>query len=117
MSRSALLLILAAALCSTIGNMLLKASSINAPADAPFYAKFLSLYFAAAILFYVINLGFFSRALDQAPVSVGYPILAASGFALLAIAASLVYGEHFGRWQIAGLTLIVAGIFALAQGR
>ena len=116
MVRSALLLVLAAALCSTIGNMLLKASSAASP-GAPFYAKLVSPFFIGAVLFYVINLGFFSRALDQMPVSIGYPILAASGFAMLAVAASLIYGEYFGRWQIGGLVLIIAGIFALAQGR
>jgi len=115
--RSALLFVLIAALCSTVGNMLLKASSMHVSAGSPFYAKLLSPFFVGAVLFYVINLGFFSRALDQMPVSVGYPILAASGFAMLAVAAALFYGENFGRWQVGGLAMVVLGIFALAQGK
>jgi len=117
MSKSTLILVLLAALCSTVGNILLKASSMYVPAGAPFYAKFFSLFFIGAVVFYVMNLGFFSRALDSMPVSVGYPILATSGFAMLAVTAGLLYGEQFGRMQIFGLVLVIAGIFALAQGK
>lgn len=115
MTRFALVLILLAGLNSTIGNMLLKKSRLAAAADIPWYEHYLSIYFVGALVFYVINLGLFSKALDSVPVSIGYPVLAASGFAMLAIAASLIFGERFGVWQIVGLALVTTGIFALAQ--
>jgi multidrug transporter EmrE-like cation transporter len=112
--RPAILLILLAGLNSTIGNLLLKQSRLVASPDAIWYTKFLSPYFAGAILFYVVNLGLFAKALDRIPVSVGYPILAASGFAMLAITSGIVFGERFGIWQAAGLALVIAGIACLA---
>jgi small multidrug resistance pump len=117
MPASALLLILFAAANSTVGNLLLKQSRLAAAASLPWYEKFFSLYFVGAVLFYVANLACFARALDQVPVSTGYPILAASSFAILALAAGALFGERVGPWQIFGLLLVALGIFALAQGR
>lgn len=113
--RFAILLVLLAGLNSTIGNLLLKQSRLAVPANLPWYGKFFSIYFIGAIAFYVINVGLFASAIDQLPVSVGYPILAASGFAMLAVASNLIFGERFGAWQIGGLVLVMAGIFCLAQ--
>jgi multidrug transporter EmrE-like cation transporter len=115
MPSSALILIFFAAVNSTIGNMLLKQSRLAV--GLPWYEKFFSLYFMGAVLFYVANLACFAKALDQVSVSVGYPILAAGSFAMLAIAAGLLFGERVGPWQIFGLLLVAGGILALAQGR
>jgi multidrug transporter EmrE-like cation transporter len=117
MPGSALLLIFLAAVNSTIGNMLLKQSRLAVPAGMIWYEKFFSIYFIGAVLAYVANLACFAKALDQVPVSVGYPILAAGSFAMLAIAAAMLFGERVGAWQIFGLLLVGGGIFALAQGR
>ena len=117
MPGSALILIVLAGVNSTIGNMLLKQSRVAVPADAHWYGKFLSVYFLGAVLAYVFNLACFAKALDQVPVSVGYPILAAGSFALLSVAAGIFFGERFGPWQFGGLIFVALGIFALAQGR
>lgn len=115
--RFAIALVLLAGLNSTIGNLLLKQSRLVTGPDATWYGKFLSLYFIGAIAFYVVNVALFAKALDAIPVSVGYPVLAASGFAMLTIAAGLLFGERFGGWQVLGLVLVVAGIVSLAQGK
>ena len=117
MPYSALVLIFFAGVNSTLGNMLLKQSRLAAAVNTPWYDKFLSLYFIGAVLAYVVNLACFAKALDQVPVSVGYPILAAGSFALLSVAASILFGERFGPWQFGGLIFVAVGIFALAQGR
>jgi multidrug transporter EmrE-like cation transporter len=101
---------------SCLGNLLLKYSRLVAVADVPEWQKLLSPWFAGGILFYVINVVLFAKALDHIPVSIGYPILAASGFALLAVASRLLFGEHFGMSQVAGAFLVVAGIICLAYG-
>jgi multidrug transporter EmrE-like cation transporter len=117
MPSSALILIFFAAMNSTIGNMLLKQSRLAVAVGLPWYEKFFSIYFLGAVLFYVANLACFAKALDQVPVSVGYPVLAATSFALLAIAASILFAERVGPWQIFGLVMVAGGIFALAQGK
>src|ERR1700749_4181722 len=117
MPSSALVLIFLAAVNSTIGNMLLKQSRLAVAAGLPWYEKFFSIYFLGAVLFYVANLGCFAKALDQVPVSTGYPVLAAGSFAMLSISANIFFGERFGPWQYGGLILVALGIFALAQGK
>ena len=112
--RIAILLIVAAGLNSTLGNLLLKQSRI-ASVGLPWHERLVSFYFLGAIGCYVVNLMLFAKALDDIPVSVAYPMLAASGFAMLAISSALVFGERFGWWQVAGLILVVLGIFALAR--
>ena len=114
--RVAIVFVLLAGLRSTISNLLLKQSRVAVASGMRRYEKFCSLYFTAAIVFYLINLALFTMALDDIPASVGYPILAASGFAMLAIAAAIFFGERFGRWQVIGLLLVVTGISVLAQG-
>jgi multidrug transporter EmrE-like cation transporter len=117
MPTSALILIFFAGVNSTIGNMLLKQSRLAVAVSPAWYGKFLSVYFIAAVLAYVLNLACFAKALDQVPVSVGYPILAAGSFAMLSVAATIFFGERFGAWQLGGLICVAFGIFALAQGR
>jgi multidrug transporter EmrE-like cation transporter len=109
--------LLLAGVSTTIANLLLKQSRLVMVPDIPWYEKFFTLYFIGAMIFFVINLGLFTIALDEIPISVGYPILAASGFSMLAVSAAMIFGEHFGPWQITGVLLVLAGIFALAQGR
>lgn len=113
--RTSIFFVLLAALNSTIGNLMLKQSRLVVRPDTSWFEKFFSVYFIGAIVFYVINLGLFASAIDRLPVSVGYPILAASGFALLTLASNLFFGERFGAWQIAGIALVIVGIFCLAQ--
>ena len=116
--RFSIILVLLAGLSTTVANLLLKQSRVVvAVPDTPWYEKFFSLYFIGAMIFFVINLGLFTIALDDIPISVGYPILAASGFSMLVVSAAIIFGEHFGPWQIIGVLLVLAGIFALAQGR
>lgn len=115
--RVAIVFVLLAGLDSTISNLLLKQSRMAVAPGIRRYEKFCSLYFIGAIVFYLINLTLFTMALDGIPASVGYPILAASGFAMLAILAAILLGERFGRRQVIGLLLVVTAISVLAQGK
>jgi multidrug transporter EmrE-like cation transporter len=108
-----LLLIALAAASSTIGNLLLKLSRSKSSFGLPSY---LSPWLAAAICFYVLNLLLFAKALDRIPVSVGYPILATTGFAMLTITAATLLGERFSLIQGVGLALAIGGVACLARG-
>ncbi|MBT4922836.1 MAG: QacE family quaternary ammonium compound efflux SMR transporter [Rickettsiales bacterium] len=110
-----IILVLIAGINSTIGNLLLKYSRITTAEETSWMLKLLSPYFVGAIFFYVINLVIFAKALDYLPVSVGYPILASSGFALLSVASFLIFKETFGIWQISGLIAITIGMILIAH--
>jgi multidrug transporter EmrE-like cation transporter len=111
----AIILVLLAGLNSTIGNLMLKQSRISPPLFATPLGNFVSLWFVGAIFFYVVNVFLFGRALDRIPVAVGYPILAGSGFVMLAIGSAVFFGERFGFYQFAGLALVFVGIVCLAR--
>jgi multidrug transporter EmrE-like cation transporter len=109
------LLILAAGVNSMIGNVLLKQSRI-AGGNAPFVEQLLSPWFLGGLAFYGLNVVLFAKALDRLPVSAAYPVLAASGFALLAIVSAIVFGERLSPAQYAGMAVTLAGIALIARG-
>ena len=110
----AYILLVLAGVNSTLGNFLLKYSRI-VDIDAMWHDKLLSSYFIGAVSCYVVNLALFAKVLDYIPVSIGYPILASSSFAFLAISSYMLFKESFTIWQVIGLVLVIIGIFCLAK--
>jgi multidrug transporter EmrE-like cation transporter len=111
----ALILVLLAGVNSCIGNLALKHSRTLSPPDAGFVVKMLNPYFVAGLVFYGINVLLFAKALDSAPVSIAYPILASTGFALLTLTSALFLNEAVGWQQLLGLCLLVGGISLLVR--
>ncbi len=107
--------IIAAALSSTAGNVLLKISREHVSSDSTFLEQYLNLYFIFAIIFYVFNVFLFSRALDVMQVNIGYPVLAALGFTFLSIASWAFLNESMNGVQVTGIIIIVIGIFLLSS--
>lgn len=115
-----LILILAAAVNSTIGNLLLKRSregAGDATSAADLFWQLVSPWFIGACLFYFLNLVCFAKALDKMPVSIGYPLLAGLAFLILTVSSAWVFNEKIGLTQLGGLVLIVGGMSLLAAGR
>lgn len=109
------LLVLVAGVNSMIGNLLLKQSRLVAPSPS-LLDLVRSPWFLAGLAFYGLNVVVFAKALDRLPVSAAYPVLAASGFGLLAIVSTLVFGERLGLLQYVGLVVTLAGIMLIARG-
>ncbi len=116
MNKMALILVLLAGVNSCAGNLLLKASRKGLAVDATFIQKMLSPLFISGMFFYVVNVILFAKALETSDVSIAYPVLAASGFAFLTIAAYFLFNEPFTASKLAGLGLTTLGIFLLARG-
>lgn len=116
MNAVSLTSVFAAGLCSCIGSILLKWSRTSLPAGAGPADKFLSVAFIAGLAFYGINVLLFAKALDTMEVSVAYPVLAGSGFALLAVTSHYFFAEPFHLCNWIGLGLVLAGIIFLVQG-
>ncbi len=115
MSFSTLLLILLAGVNTCIGNILLKKSRMVALPDAGFIEKMFSPWFLAGLVFYGINVVLFAKALDGAPVSVAYPLLALTGFCLIIFSAAFIFGEKLGMAQYLGVALALLSIFLLSR--
>ncbi|TWS99908.1 SMR family transporter [Reyranella sp. CPCC 100927] len=67
----------------------------------------LMLYGMAAFLYII--------ALRKIPVSVAFPSVSLS-YAIVAVVGYLLFNEPFGLLKIAGLVLIVAGVWLINQG-
>jgi undecaprenyl phosphate-alpha-L-ara4N flippase subunit ArnE len=105
------LLILIAALNSTIGNLLIKKSS---DANKSLFNMVTDPWFLVGLVFYGANVLLFSKALQVLPVSSAYPVLAGVGFILLAGAANLLFQEPIGNNKMFGMVLIISGICFLS---
>lgn len=112
-STLAWIFVLVAAVNSTIGNLLLKKSRMIDPSGG-FLDMLLQPYFVAGLAFYGINVVLFAKSLEVLKVSVAYPVLATSGFALLIISAHVVIGEQLVLRQYIGVLVLIAGMFLLA---
>jgi small multidrug resistance pump len=64
---------------------------------------------------FALNLGFYSFALQKLPISVAYPIMVASGFAIIAGVAGWQLGESLSTIQWVGVGAILLGVTLVAQ--
>jgi multidrug transporter EmrE-like cation transporter len=113
--HSPVVLVLLAAVNSTVGNLMLKKSRLVLPSEYGFIDQYLSFWFIGGVCFYVINVIIFSKALDDMPVSIAYPILATSGFVMLLTSSSYLFHETISYTQMTGLALALLGIYLIAK--
>jgi len=109
------LLVVIAGVNSMIGNLCLKQSRIVA-ASPSLVDLIRSPWFLAGLAFYGLNVVVFAKALDRLPVSAAYPVLAATGFGLLAVVSTFAFGERLGLLQYLGLAVTLVGIMMIARG-
>lgn len=70
-------------------------------------------YVVAGLVAYGFAALFYIVAIRQIPLSVAFPSVSSS-YVAVAIVAHLIWGEPFGRAQVAALLLIGTGIYLLA---
>jgi multidrug transporter EmrE-like cation transporter len=102
-------LVLAAGVNSTVGNLLLKRSS-DAQASRTLLENALNPWFIGGLAFYGINVILFARALADLPVSAAYPVLAGFSFLLLSVVSAWLLNERLTFMQYLGVFAVVVGI-------
>lgn len=105
------LLVFAAGINSCIGNLLLKKARMGG--ETGLLAMLLNPYFLGGMCFYGVNVVLFGKALERLPVSSAYPVLAATGFALLIVAAGFVLRLLAGVFVIGELPTAWAALCTL----
>lgn len=70
----------------------------------------------AGLMFFAINVAFYTYSLSGLKISVAYPIMVSGGFAIIAIVAWRWLGETLSYDQWAGIALILVGVFLVARG-
>ncbi|MCE9658128.1 MAG: 4-amino-4-deoxy-L-arabinose transferase [Burkholderiales bacterium] len=63
---------------------------------------------------YVLSVGVWIVALSRADVSLAYPMLSL-GYVVNAVAAWYLFGELLGPSRVAGIALILAGVFVMSR--
>ncbi len=115
MTPFSIALVVFAGINSCIGNVLLKMGRVKLGPEAGLIEHTFSPWFIGGICFYVVNVFLFAKALETAPVSVAYPVLATSSFAILVVASHYIFAEKLSPVQLAGLGLAILGIILMAR--
>lgn len=109
--KLAYLFLVLAGVNSAFGNLLLKKASMEDNSEYLFFG--ISIYFIYGLIFYGINVILFALSLRYIPVSIGYPILAAMSSVFLIICSNIVLAEPITINKVAGIMIIIIGIFVL----
>ncbi|MCK4850232.1 MAG: hypothetical protein KAT11_02720 [Phycisphaerae bacterium] len=62
----------------------------------------------------ILNLATYTFALRKFPVSTAYPIMIGISYAIIVCGAAVWFSERLNHWQIAGMVLIIAGVWMVA---
>jgi multidrug transporter EmrE-like cation transporter len=68
----------------------------------------------AGLTLYVVSVGVWIVGLSRVDVSIAYPMLSL-GYVVNALAAWWLFGELIGPLRVAGILLILAGVFLIAR--
>ncbi len=114
--------ILAGVLLNAAAQLLLKAGvrplgalSVDAATLLPTALRVLSQWpILAGLACYVLSVGVWIVGLSRVDVSIAYPLLS-MGYVVNALAAWWLFGEVLGPQRLAGMLLILAGVFLVAR--
>ena len=64
---------------------------------------------------FAANVVFYAYALQKLPISVAYPVMVTTGFAIIVVVAGILLDERLSRLQWIGVTLILFGVILVAR--
>ncbi len=70
----------------------------------------------AGLACYALSVGIWIVALSKVPVSMAYPMLSI-GYVVNAIAAWYLFGEYISVQRMAGIAIIIVGVYLVARSR
>lgn len=122
MSRASLMLILGGVLLNAAAQLLLKAGTrvlgVIDPRHGALVSSALSVatqpYIIGGLVCYVVSVAVWIMALSRVEVSVAYPMLSL-GYIVNALAAWWLFGEVLTPTKLAGMLIILAGVFVLSR--
>ncbi len=122
MNRYAPQILLATALVlNATANIMVKYSAtkiIPAPPGAPIVTRALTLLqpvFLLGLFLFAMNVFAYQGALRTLKISVAYPIMVSGGYILILLASWFLFRERIGTVQIAGIVLILGGIWLVVR--
>lgn len=110
--------LLAALILNATANLLIKASAMTPAGGAPLsggiagalWSVATNWVFLLGLICFGLNLVAYQFALQKLPISMAYPIMVASGYAIIVVVASTRMHERLSSMQWVGVALILAGV-------
>ena len=106
---------------NALANILMKYANVRAdlPESAEIMDKLTSLYlswpFLSGLFLFGLNLLCYTRALSKMDLSVAYPVMVGTGFAIIGVTSYFLFNEKLGLLQVVGIVLILTGVTLVAQ--
>ncbi len=106
---------------NAIANILMKLANVRCslPPTAPTHDKIIELYlswpFLTGLCAFGLNLLFYTQALNKMALSIAYPLMTGTGFAIIGIFEYFIFSQRLSLLQIFGIILILIGIILVAQ--
>lgn len=117
--------LVAALILNATANLLIKASAgspggsadlLSGGAGSALKALAGNWLFLLGLVCFALNLVAYQYALKVLPISVAYPIMVASGYAIIVVVAGGWMQERLVTAQWVGVTLILAGVLLVSSG-
>lgn len=67
------------------------------------------------LMCFALNVVFYSYALQKLPISIAYPVMTITGFAIIAVVAGLMLSERLSAIQWVGIAAILIGVTLVAK--
>ncbi len=78
-------------------------------------AAWLNPWMIGGVACFTLNLAAYQYVLRKLPVNLAYPIMVSVGYAIIVCGAAVWFGEKMNSWQIAGVVVILAGVWMVAS--
>ena len=75
----------------------------------------ISPFFITGLFFFSINFIIFSRAIEQIPISLAYPVFAGLGFILIAVFSNFLFQENLSAQQWIGMLIVLIGLACMTN--
>lgn len=105
---------------NALANILMKLANVrgitdhNCTLSERISGVYLSWPFIGGIVLFGLNLICYTFALSKMQLSVAYPIMVGSGFAIIGVSSYFLFNERLTPMQITGTLLILLGVILLA---
>ncbi|MCS7206269.1 MAG: SMR family transporter [Leptospiraceae bacterium] len=114
MSPTTLIVLIVAILLNAFANVFLKASAIYEN-DGSLIKKIFNLWLILGILSFGLAFLFYRYVLKEIPLSIAYPIMTTSGFAVVLLVSRFLFHEKLALVQWIGIGFLILGIWLIAS--
>ncbi|HPQ40249.1 MAG TPA: SMR family transporter [bacterium] len=106
---------------NALANILMKLANVRCtlPPEPTLIDKLTGLYlswpFLGGLVLFGLNLVFYTQALGKMNLSIAYPIMVGTGFAIIGLTSYFLFHERLSVLQVTGILLILIGVILVAR--